>query len=175
MRRVQEFDELFRESCDPGKLLVFAIHIAARPSHRVLIRSMGASGLGIVGKAFAYLKENGARNIVGVGDGVSTGKIRFLFLGVTNSGGLTEYRRKWYRHYSQLAEICWGRGQYEHVDYLKLLNDKRIQFQFSFDLNNLEIVENNATQSFFDILENEHYLRGALESATRDNWPANRS
>ncbi len=171
MRRVQEFDELFRECCDPGEVLVFAIHFAARPSHKMMIKSMGPTGIGIISKAFKFLKENDARSVIGADSNFSEGKVRFVFLGITGARTLTQYRRQWYRHYGKLAEICWGRGATDYPKYLTLLNDKRIQFQLNFNLDNLEILENKATNSFYDFLEREHHLRAALEQSSRANWP----
>lgn len=172
MRRVQEFDDLFRECCGNGETLVFAIHFAARPSHRMMIKSMGPTGLGIIAKALKFLRENDARDVLGANANFSEGKVRFVFLGITGAGTLTQYRRRWYGHYGKLAEICWGRGATDYPKYLTLLEDKRLQFQLTFNLDNLEILDNKATDAFYDFLEREHHLRAALEQASQSNWPA---
>jgi hypothetical protein len=167
---VEDLDEVFQNCCDSGENLVFAVMIAARPQPLLMLRAMGASGLGIIGKTQQYLRKiPNIRAKLGATANVKQGKIAIVFISSIPAGTLSVFRKRWYSKVYKLAEIIHGRGNWQPKDLVALIDDRTVQFQVTFNLESLEFTDLKYFEKFEILLDSESRLRTAMSKAAALN------
>lgn len=165
-----DFEDLMREACPVGRQLVFAVLANGAPPN-LSIRFSGDSGKSIIEKFLTSVKTEGRlRDLVNAGSTRTETKVLFQFLGLSEKGRSSLFRRRWYAKYLDLAERVHGRG-HTSLELLRLPPDRTIQFQVTLTLDTLEITDFKISKILESLIDSPMKLTQTMHDVNRANMP----
>jgi len=174
--RLEEFDDLLREACPPSHNTVFAVLLAGYPPD-FSIRHASGKGSGMLEKYLKSINSIDLRDATNAPQKYSEAKVLFVFVGLTASGTIREYRKRWYGNFSSQAERVFGRG-YNYKQLLSLLPHSELQIQLTLDLDTKTVTDVKLSKRLEARIHSAKALRTAMEEASRLNssgfsrgWP----
>jgi hypothetical protein len=149
--------------------MAFAVVVQGNPQ-KLLIRDAGKTGQGIVKKITKYIESiPNLRVESGASREIPAAKVLVQFCNFIPSRNLSNYRKMWYRHWGEIAEICFGRGNYGSLGLVKSVTDRSLQFQIDFDFESREILRFQLSRLLKDAIHSESQISAEFTRVDRVN------
>jgi hypothetical protein len=161
-----DFESLIAEACPKGSHCVFGVY-AAGNSPNFSVRYSGQTGKGVTQKFLGSTTGPELRELLLIGDNFKETKILFQFLTLCPTGKVRAFRREYYERFSKFSfPSSFSSSPLTKFDFLREQQDRRIQFQLTVDLENLDIVEIRPSAFVKTTLDSSSRLRQAMLEAT---------
>jgi hypothetical protein len=165
--RLEEFDDLLKAACPSSQNTVFAVLLAGFPPD-FSIRHASGKGSGILEKYLNSISSIDLRDATNAPQKYAEAKVLFVFVGLTASGTIRDYRKRWYGKFGSEAERVFGRG-YNHKQLLSLLPHTELQIQLTLDLDSKTVTDVKLSKRLEARIHSVNVLRSAMEEASRLN------
>jgi hypothetical protein len=158
-----DFESLLAAACPKGNHCVFGVY-AAGNSPNFSVRYSGQTGKGITQKFLGSTTGPELRDLLLIGDNFKETKILFQFLTLCPIGKIRAFRKDYYERFSFASST--SSSPLTKFDFLREQQDRRIQFQLTVDLENLDIVDIRPSAFVKTTLDSSSRLRQAMFEAT---------